>query len=103
MGADIREMRLIEEKPEKLFSGGLILKLGTYCISPEGIFYGIHIPTDSRKTAEIIMKKILDDREVVERLKEEIRLSTMPMDSHEDNQIQRAWLKKLESILGDNK
>lgn len=49
------------------------------------------------------MDEILSNQRLAKLVLEEIRLSKIPMDSHEDNQIQRAWLKKLQSLVDKSK
>lgn len=64
-------MKLTEEDRAKLFKNGEIVKLGNYWIGYD-LVYGIHIPTNNREQGESIMKQILKNQEIVERLKQKI-------------------------------
>jgi uncharacterized lipoprotein YehR (DUF1307 family) len=63
-------LELNEVDENKLYKNGMIIKSGNFCISGNGLFYGIHIPTNSRDEAEKIINQIKSQEQQIKQLKE---------------------------------
>ncbi len=94
-----KRIKLTEVDRNVLFKNGELVKLGNYSISPD-LIYGIHIPTHNRTEGELIMKQILDNHEIVERLKDWIYSKTPTM--HPNGWLPEEVDEMLKEILGES-